>query len=81
MVPEAPPTADSADASKPVPPPTDEPVPSPTGETAEETEPEAFGEGPVKLSLLPLYPNHTVRHIWDRELELVGLIYFKLCLF
>lgn len=57
MVPEAPlshPTVDVA-----------EPMPPSKGKTITDVEPEAFGGGPVDLSLLPLYPNHIARHIWD----------------
>lgn len=54
-------------------------MPPPDGETVEDDEEDpshAFGGGHVELSLLPLYPNHTARHIWDREVKLVGLIFF-----
>ncbi|CAL5184956.1 unnamed protein product [Lathyrus oleraceus] len=53
-----------------VPPPTDDvadPVSPSEGEAIADAEPEAFGGGLVDLSLLPMYPDHTVRHIWDRE--------------
>ena len=59
----------------PVPPLTDDvanPGPPPESEFAVDAELEAFGEGPVDLSLLPLYPDHTARHIWDKEVALVG---------
>ncbi|KAI5404597.1 hypothetical protein KIW84_051670 [Lathyrus oleraceus] len=62
-----PPTDAAAD---PVPPPTDvatDPVPPPEGEAVADAELEAFGGGPIDLSLLPLYPIHTTKHIWDKE--------------
>lgn len=40
-----------------------DPVPPPEGENATDAKPEAFGGGPFDLSLLPLYPELTVRHI------------------
>ncbi|CAL5195609.1 unnamed protein product [Lathyrus oleraceus] len=42
-------------------------VPPPKGETVVDVKPEAFGGGLVDLSLLSLYPGHTVIHIWDEE--------------
>lgn len=62
-----------------IPPPTDDdvdPVPPPEGEVAADVEPEAFRGGTVNLSLLPLYPDHTFRHIWDEEVTLVGFFIF-----
>lgn len=38
-------------------------VPPPECEAAADAGPEAFGGGPVDLSLLPLYLDHTGRHI------------------
>ena len=53
------------------------PVPTPEGEVAADVVPNAFGGGLVDLSLLPLYPDHTVRHIWHEEVSLVEFfIYF-----
>ncbi|XP_050915752.1 protein MAIN-LIKE 1-like [Lathyrus oleraceus] len=56
--------------SPPVPPHIDDvvdPMPPPEGEAVTDVEPESFEGGPVDLSLLPLYPDHTTRHIWDGE--------------
>lgn len=53
-----------------------EPVPPPTVEDDELVSPQAFGGGPLGLSMLPLYPYHTVRHIWGGEVKLVGFILF-----
>lgn len=67
-----------------VPPPTDdafEPVSPLDGETVADDEPEVpqnFREGPVKLLLLPLYSDHTARHIWGEEVTLVRFIIFNL---
>lgn len=75
-----PPTDDAPDPVLPlVPPPTDDvadPVPPLKGEVVVDVEPEAFGGGPIDLSLLPLYPNHTARHIWDEEVTLVGFFFY-----
>lgn len=77
------------DASEPMPPLVDEvvePFPSPNGEAGEVAEdnelepPQEFGRGHVELSMLSLYPDHNVRHIWDGEVTLVGFILFNLCL-
>lgn len=60
---------------------TDELASSLVDEVAEDDElvsPQTFGGGPVELSLMPLYPDHIDRHIWDGEVKLVGLILFKL---
>lgn len=46
------------------------------GEDVAGAEPDAFRGGPVDLSLLPLYPDHIVRHIWDGDVALVGFIAF-----
>lgn len=55
----------------------DSPVSPSEGELIADAESEDFGGGLVDLSLLPLYLNHTVRHIWDGEVALVGFfIYF-----
>ncbi|XP_050919381.1 uncharacterized protein LOC127136915 [Lathyrus oleraceus] len=43
------------------------PVPPPEGEADADVEPETFGGGPVDFSLLPMYPYHSDRHIWDKE--------------
>lgn len=57
------------DASELVPPLADEavePVLPLNGEATKDDEldpPHAFGEAPVELSLLPMYPYHTVIHI------------------
>ena len=67
----------------PLPPPTViavEPVPPPEGEATTDAEPKAFGGG-LDLSLLPLYPDHTAKHIWDEEVGLVRFILFNLRLF
>lgn len=66
VVPEAPLPPPTADAAEPVPPPKDEVV---------DVEPEAFGGVLIDLSLLPLYPDHIVRHIWDGEVVLVALLF------
>lgn len=58
-----------------------ESVPPPKDEAVADAKPEAFGEGPVDLSLLPLYPDHNVKHICDREVTLVVFILFNLRLF
>ncbi|XP_050919958.1 protein MAIN-LIKE 1-like [Lathyrus oleraceus] len=52
-----------------VPPVTDDvdPVRPLEGEAVADAEPWAFGGGPFDLSLLPLYLDHTARHIWDNE--------------
>ncbi|XP_050898643.1 uncharacterized protein LOC127105495 [Lathyrus oleraceus] len=42
-------------------------VPPPEGEADVHAKLEEFGGDPVDLSLLPLYPDHTTRHIWDKE--------------
>ncbi|KAI5426375.1 hypothetical protein KIW84_031974 [Lathyrus oleraceus] len=45
-------------------------MPSSDGEYAEDDKPEpshAFEGDLVELSLLPMYPYHIVRHIWDTE--------------
>lgn len=79
VVPEAPAPPPKYDAFEPVPPYSAdvvEPVPPPGGEAVEDAEP--FGEGPVELSLLPLYPYHTTIHTWGREIALVGFILFNL---
>lgn len=62
-VPEAPVPPPKDDTSEPVPPPAanaDELVSPLDGEDAEL---EPFRGGPIELSLLPLYPYHTIRHI------------------
>ncbi|CAL5205972.1 unnamed protein product [Lathyrus oleraceus] len=41
--------------------------PSQTVEADEPLSPQAFGRGHVELSLMPLYLDHTVKHIWDGE--------------
>lgn len=66
-----------------VPPQADEagkPKPSQVVEAEKPVPPQEFGGGPIELSLLPLYLNHTSIHMWDREVKLVGFILFKLCL-
>lgn len=74
-----PPTDETSDL---VPPPIDEvikPMPPLIDEIVEDDDPpQALGGGPVELSLLPLYPDHTSRHIWDGEVILVGFVLFKL---
>lgn len=53
----------------PLPPPFADPAESvspPEGEAVVGVEPEAFGGGPVDLSLLHMYPDHTTKHIWDK---------------
>lgn len=68
----------------PLPPPTayaTEPVPPLKGGAAIDVESETFGGGHVDLSLLPLYLDHTSRHIRDGEVILVGFILFNLRLF
>lgn len=67
------------DVVVPAPPPIDDVadlVPPPKGEDDVDVEPEAFGGGPFDLSLLPMYLDHTARHIWDREVSLVGFFSF-----
>ena len=49
-------------------------MPPPDSEAVEDAETEAFGGGPVELSVLPIYPDHTARHIRDGEVSLVGFI-------
>lgn len=72
-----PPTIDVVDPLPPHTAPHVDPVPPPEGEAAIDAKPMAFGGGPVDLSLLPLYTDHTARHIWDIEVTLVGFfIYF-----
>lgn len=73
MVPEAPLPPSTAHTAELVPPL--------EGEVVVDAEPEAFGEGSIDLSLLPLYPNHNSRYIWDREVALVEFILFNLSLF
>lgn len=74
------------DVSEPVPPPTadaTERVPPPNSEAVKDegsVPPQAFGGGPIELSPLHLYPDHTTRHIWDGEVTLAGFIVFNLCL-
>lgn len=46
----------------------------PDNEAAEDAETESFGGGSVELSVLPIYPDHIARHIWDGEVSLVGFI-------
>lgn len=29
--------------------------------------PDGFSEGPLDISLLPMYPDHVVRHVWEEE--------------
>ena len=70
VVPNAPLSPPIDDVVQPVPPLEDEVVTT--------VELEEFGGGHVKFSLLSLYPNHTTRHIWDREVKLLGFIMFKL---
>lgn len=54
-----------------------DPVPPLEGEATTYVKPNTFGGGPIDLSLLPLYPNYTTRHIWYGEVSLVGFfIYF-----
>lgn len=68
IVPEAqlpPPTVDVAES-----------VPPLEGEAVTDAKPEAFGIGLVCLSLLPLYPDHTAKHIWVGEVALVVFIFF-----
>lgn len=36
--------------------------------------PQEFGGGHIELQLLPLYLDHTARHIWDEEVKLVWFI-------
>lgn len=31
--------------------------------------PEGFGGGTFNLSLMPLYPDHAARHVWDGEVK------------
>lgn len=84
LVPEAPPTAYIIDPSELVSPSTVyvvEHVPHPIGEDDEDAKLEEFGGDPIELSLLPLYPDHTSKHIWDKEVELNGFILFSLRLF
>lgn len=67
------------DVANPPPPPTANDVdlmPPPEGEVVAHANPKAFGGGIVDLSLLSLYPNHTVKHIMDGEVTLVGFIIF-----
>ncbi|CAL5185618.1 unnamed protein product [Lathyrus oleraceus] len=45
----------------------DEPVPPQDDEADEPVLPQVFGGVPLELSLLPFYPYHTARHIWDEE--------------
>lgn len=40
-------------------------VAPPKGGAVVDVKPEAFGGGPVDLSLLLLYPDHTAKLIWD----------------
>lgn len=64
-----------------VPPPTADvvdPVPPPEGQAGADVELKAFGEGPIDFSLLSMYPYHISKHIWDREVSLVGFIIFYL---
>ena len=52
-------------------------MPPREGEAVADVELEAFRGGQVDLSLLPLYLDHTVRHIWHIKVALVGFfIYF-----
>ncbi|CAL5211684.1 unnamed protein product [Lathyrus oleraceus] len=73
VVPEAPVPPPINDASKSVPPPAaeaDELVPPLNDEVVmyDEINPhQEFGGGPVELSMLPLYPDHVVRHILNGE--------------
>ncbi|XP_050906099.1 uncharacterized protein LOC127119812 [Lathyrus oleraceus] len=67
---EAPPTTDTGDDSERVPPPTTDVVESVPPLNSEVTDPKAFRGDPIDLSLLPIYPDHTVIHIWDREMTL-----------
>lgn len=53
-------------------------VQSHAAEVDEAVPPQVFGICSIEFSLLPLYPDHTSRHIWDAEVKLVGLILFKL---
>lgn len=84
LVPETPVPPLTYDASELVPPPTTnavELVPPPDGEVADATKPktpQAFVECLIELSLLPLYPDHTTRHIWDGKVTLVVFILFNL---
>lgn len=77
VLPVSPPTDDDVDH---IPPHIDgvaDLVPPPKGEVVVDAKPEAFGDGPVDLSLLTLYPDHIAMHIWDGEVALVGFfIYF-----
>ena len=64
-----------------MPPLTDEVIEPGSSQATEDDESvpsHAFGGGHVDLSLLLLYLNHIVRHIWDGEVKLVGFILFKL---
>ncbi|CAL5186646.1 unnamed protein product [Lathyrus oleraceus] len=73
MVPEAPMpprTSEGPHADEPVPPPADEvakPLSSQAAETDELVPPQAFKRYPIELSMMPLYLDHTSRHIWDGE--------------
>lgn len=62
MVPEGPPTVDTYESVSPSTADAAKLVPSSDGEDAESKE---FGEGPVELSLFPIYQDHTTKHIWD----------------
>ncbi|XP_050898308.1 uncharacterized protein LOC127105186 [Lathyrus oleraceus] len=64
VVPEASVPPPTNDASESVSAPAVVPVPPSDGENVE---PKPFEEGYVELSLLPLYPDHSVRHILDKE--------------
>lgn len=45
----------------------------------EAQESEGFGGGPSDLPLLPLYPDHVVRHVWDREVKVICIYSVKQC--
>ncbi|KAI5392767.1 hypothetical protein KIW84_060077 [Lathyrus oleraceus] len=44
-----------------------DPVSHPESETVADAELDTFGGVPFDLSLLPLYPDHTAKHIWNGE--------------
>lgn len=84
MVPKTPVSPPMYDASELVPPPATDVtkiVPPPDCETTADDDPEppqAFGGGPIELSLLPLYPDHVAKHIWDGEVTLAEFIFLNL---
>ncbi|CAL5201869.1 unnamed protein product [Lathyrus oleraceus] len=63
--PMSPPTVDNVEFVSPSTADVVNPVSPPKGDVVADIKAKAFGRGLVDLSLLPLYPNHTGRHIWD----------------